>query len=318
MRRLVRGSGDRAEDRSHALHHEDGRRPVIEPQQAVTGAIDPRVWVLIGEAVVLEHREQAMRRGASAADQQARLRQAHRAAVPQGRDQAQGVVHRGDRIRRACVDPSEAASAALIIATTLGRGRERRRDPCPASLPCRTRAAVGRAGRRVLAVPPAASKIIGVHLNYPSRGAERGRVPEFPSYFVKPPSSLAGDGRLVRPRDTELLGCEGEIAVIVGREARNVSPEEARSHIDWLAPANDVGVADFRWADRGSAVLSKGHDGFTPIGPAIPADSIELDKLVLRTLRNGDVVQEDAASNLIFDFAPPDRRPLPVHDPCSR
>jgi 5-oxopent-3-ene-1,2,5-tricarboxylate decarboxylase/2-hydroxyhepta-2,4-diene-1,7-dioate isomerase len=155
----------------------------------------------------------------------------------------------------------------------------------------------------VLAVPPAASKIIGVHLNYPSRAAERGRVPEFPSYFLKPPSSLAGDGQLVRPRDTELLGCEGEIALIVGREARNVSPEEARSHIGWLAPANDAGVADFRWADRGSAVLSKGHDGFTPIGPAIPADSIELDELVLRTLRNGAVVQEDAASNLIFGFA---------------
>jgi 2-keto-4-pentenoate hydratase/2-oxohepta-3-ene-1,7-dioic acid hydratase in catechol pathway/regulator of RNase E activity RraA len=163
--------------------------------------------------------------------------------------------------------------------------------------------AADRAGRKVLAVPSPASKIIGVHLNYPSRAAERGRVPEFPSYFLKPPSSLATDGQLVRPRDTELLGCEGEIALIVGREARNVSPEEARSHIGWLAPANDAGVADFRWADRGSAVLSKGHDGFTPIGPAIPADSIELDELVLRTLRNGDVVQEDAASNLIFDFA---------------
>ena len=68
----------------------------------------------------------------------------------------------------------------------------------------------------MLAVPPPASKIIGVHLNYPSRAAERGRVPEFPSYFLKPPSSLAGDGQLVRPRGTELLGCEGEIAVIIG------------------------------------------------------------------------------------------------------
>jgi 5-oxopent-3-ene-1,2,5-tricarboxylate decarboxylase/2-hydroxyhepta-2,4-diene-1,7-dioate isomerase len=155
----------------------------------------------------------------------------------------------------------------------------------------------------VRAVPPPASKIIGVHLNYPSRAAERGRVPEFPSYFLKPPSSLAGDGQLVRPRGTELLGCEGEIAVIIGRQARNTSPEEARSHIGWFAPANDVGVADFRWADRGSAVLSKGHDGFTPVGPPIPAESIDLDELVLRTLLNGDVVQEDAASNLIFDFA---------------
>ena len=152
-------------------------------------------------------------------------------------------------------------------------------------------------------MPPAPSKIIGVHLNYHSRAAERGRVPEFPSYFLKPPSSLAADGQLVRPRGAELLGCEGEIAVIVGREARNLSPAQARAHIGWLAPANDVGVADFRWADRGSAVLSKGHDGFTPVGPAIPAESIDLDELVLRTLRNGEVVQEDTAANLIFDFA---------------
>jgi 5-oxopent-3-ene-1,2,5-tricarboxylate decarboxylase/2-hydroxyhepta-2,4-diene-1,7-dioate isomerase len=155
----------------------------------------------------------------------------------------------------------------------------------------------------VPAVPPRASKVIGVHLNYPSRAAERGRVPEFPSYFFKPPSSLAGDGQLVRPRGTQLLGCEGEIAVVVSREARNISPEEAHAHIGWVAPANDAGVADFRWADRGSAVMSKGQDGFTPIGSAIPIESIDAERLVLRTLLNGEVVQEDTASNLIFDFA---------------
>ena len=155
----------------------------------------------------------------------------------------------------------------------------------------------------VPAVVPSPSKIIGVHLNYPSRAAERGRVPEFPSYFFKPPSSLAGDGQLVRPPGTELLGCEGEIAAIVGREARNVSPANAGSYIGWLAAANDAGVADFRWADRGSAVMSKGQDGFTPIGPPIPAGAIEPERLVLRTLLNGAVVQEDNASNLIFDFA---------------
>ena len=50
-------------------------------------------------------------------------------------------------------------------------------------------------------------------------------------------------------------------------------------------------------------MLSKGHDGFTPIGPAIATDSIDPEQLVLRTLLNGEVVQEDTASNLIFDFA---------------
>src|SRR4051812_30795730 len=116
--------------------------------------------------------------------------------------------------------------------------------------------------------PPRATKVLAVHLNYASRAGQRGRrPPSVPSYFLKPPSTLAGDGDpIVRPAGTELLTFEGEIAVIVGRAARNVTPEHAASHIGWYAPANDVGVADFRWADNGSNVLSKGHDGFTPLG----------------------------------------------------
>jgi len=148
-----------------------------------------------------------------------------------------------------------------------------------------------------------ASKVIAVHLNYRSRAAERGRTPSVPSYFLKPPSSLAGDGELVRPRGTELLGYEGEIAVIVGRRARRVRPEDALAHVGWYAAANDAGVADLRWNDRGSNLLSKGHDGFTPIGPAVAAADVDPSALVLRTRVNGRVVQEDVSSNLIFSFA---------------
>lgn len=150
---------------------------------------------------------------------------------------------------------------------------------------------------------PPPSKVVGVHLNYPSRAVERGRRPEFPSYFLKPTTSLAGDGELIRPLGAELMTYEGEIAIIIGREARHVSVQVASEHIGWIAAANDAGVADFRWADRGSAVLSKGHDGFTPIGSAIPFGSIGLDELVVRTRHNGEVVQEDVAANLIFGFA---------------
>ena len=85
---------------------------------------------------------------------------------------------------------------------------------------------------------------------------------------------MSGGGELVRPRGCELMAYEGEIAVIIGRRARGVSVERAADHIGWLAPANDVGVHDFRWADRGSGVLAKGHDGFTPIGPAMPAAGV--------------------------------------------
>src|SRR2546429_39285 len=76
------------------------------------------------------------------------------------------------------------------------------------------------------------------------------------------------------PRGTELLAFEGEVAVIVGRRARHVAPEQGAEHIGWYAPANDVGVYDLRWADAGSNLLSKGQDGFTPIGPAAPAAEV--------------------------------------------
>src|SRR5262245_48689095 len=151
--------------------------------------------------------------------------------------------------------------------------------------------------------PPAPTKIIAVHLNYRSRAEQRGRVPEAPSYFLKPLSSLAGDGDpVVRPRGTELLTFEGEVAAIVGRRARGVTPEQGAGHIGWYAPANDVGVYDLRWADAGSNVLAKGHDGFTPIGPAAPAAEVDPAALRLRTRVNGEVAQEDETSNLIFSF----------------
>jgi 2-keto-4-pentenoate hydratase/2-oxohepta-3-ene-1,7-dioic acid hydratase in catechol pathway/regulator of RNase E activity RraA len=156
------------------------------------------------------------------------------------------------------------------------------------------------AGPRVV---PAPTKILGVHINYRSRGEERGRTPSHPSYFFKPPSSLGADGDPVaRPRGCELLNYEGEVAAVIGTRVRNVSPPEGLAAIGFYAPANDFGVYDLRWADRGSNVMAKGQDGFTPLGPLAPATSVYPDALVLRTRVNGVVVQEDSTANLIFGF----------------
>lgn len=146
------------------------------------------------------------------------------------------------------------------------------------------------------------SKIVAVHLNYRSRAAERGRTPAHPSYFLKPPSSLGSDGApVVRPRECELLAYEGELAVVIGATARDVTPEEAAACIGWYTAANDFGVYDFRWADRGSNVLAKGHDGFTPIGPVlVPADELDASALTLRTFVNGELVQQDSTADLLF------------------
>ncbi|MGA9856514.1 MAG: fumarylacetoacetate hydrolase family protein [Solirubrobacteraceae bacterium] len=150
---------------------------------------------------------------------------------------------------------------------------------------------------------PVASKVIAVHLNYHSRAAQRGRLPSEPSYFLKPPSSISSGGDVVRPQGTELLAYEGEIAVIIGARARDVTPEQAMAHVGFYAPANDFGVHDFRWADRGSNLLAKGQDGYTPIGPAIAAGELDPATLHLTTTVNGELRQDTTAADLIFSFA---------------
>src|SRR5699024_5051431 len=104
-----------------------------------------------------------------------------------------------------------------------------------------------------------------VHLNYPSRAAERGRTPAHGSYFLKAPSSLAASGETVaRPADTELLAYEGEIALVIGTAARDVAPEQGWAHVGWITAANDLGLYDLRHADGGSNVRAKSGDGYTP------------------------------------------------------
>jgi 5-oxopent-3-ene-1,2,5-tricarboxylate decarboxylase/2-hydroxyhepta-2,4-diene-1,7-dioate isomerase len=148
-------------------------------------------------------------------------------------------------------------------------------------------------------------KIIAVHLNYPSRAAQRGRTPAFPSYFLKPSSSVSASGTPIeRPAGTELLAFEGEIALIIGTAARRVSPEAAWDFVSGVTAANDFGVYDLRLADKGSNVRSKGADGFTPLGPTvIPAADIDPAALRIRTWVNGELVQDDSSETLLFPFA---------------
>jgi 5-oxopent-3-ene-1,2,5-tricarboxylate decarboxylase / 2-hydroxyhepta-2,4-diene-1,7-dioate isomerase len=151
--------------------------------------------------------------------------------------------------------------------------------------------------------PPAPTKIVAVHVNYRSRAAERGSTPSYPSYFLKPPSTISGDGDTVeRPQGCELLAYEGEIALVIGRTTRRVVAAEAWSYVSHVAAANDLGVYDLRYADRGSNVHSKGWDGCTPLGP--PATAVGLDPAALRivTRVNGAVVQEGRTDELLFSL----------------
>jgi 5-oxopent-3-ene-1,2,5-tricarboxylate decarboxylase/2-hydroxyhepta-2,4-diene-1,7-dioate isomerase len=143
-------------------------------------------------------------------------------------------------------------------------------------------------------------KVIAVHLNYRSRAAQRGRTPEYPSYFLKASSSLAADGAPVaRPAGTELLGFEGEIALVIGPDVT-----DGWGRVGWVTAANDLGLHDLRHADRGSNLRSKSGDGFTPLGPLLlPVAGLDPAALRLRTWVNGELVQCDSSAGLIFGFA---------------
>src|SRR6202789_1203939 len=114
------------------------------------------------------------------------------------------------------------------------------------------------------------SKVVAVHVSYRSRAMERGALPPWPSYFLKPPSTLAADGAPARrPRGLDPLAFEGEVALVIGARATRVAAADAWSHVRWVTAANDFGVYDLRYADRGSNLRSKGIDGFTPLRPAL-------------------------------------------------
>ena len=159
--------------------------------------------------------------------------------------------------------------------------------------------------RTMTALERVPGKVVAVHVSYRSRAAERGTMPAWPSYFLKPSSSLAESGDPVaRPPGCELLAFEGEVALVIGRRARRVSRADGWDHVGWITAANDFGVYDLRYADRGSNVRSKGIDGFTPLGPRlVDARAVDLAAVRLRTWVNGDLAQDAwPERDMLFGF----------------
>jgi 5-oxopent-3-ene-1,2,5-tricarboxylate decarboxylase/2-hydroxyhepta-2,4-diene-1,7-dioate isomerase len=154
--------------------------------------------------------------------------------------------------------------------------------------------------------PVEPSKILAVHLTYRSRVDEyAATTPPAPSFFMKPPTTLNGHrGELRRPRGARFLNYEGELAVVIGKRMKGVPAEQALEYVAGYAPANDVGLHDFRHADRGSMLRVKGQDGFLPLGPELtPASEFDPTEFTLRTYLNGETVQEATADDLIWGVA---------------
>jgi 5-oxopent-3-ene-1,2,5-tricarboxylate decarboxylase/2-hydroxyhepta-2,4-diene-1,7-dioate isomerase len=154
--------------------------------------------------------------------------------------------------------------------------------------------------------PVVPSKILAVHLSYRSRVEEyEAAIPSAPSYFMKPVTALNGHRRPIpMASGARFLNYEGELAVVIGRRMKGVAEEDALDHVAGYACANDVGMHDFRHADRGSMLRVKGQDGFLPLGPMlVPASDFDPTRFTLRTLLNGAVVQQTSAEDLLFPVA---------------
>jgi 5-oxopent-3-ene-1,2,5-tricarboxylate decarboxylase / 2-hydroxyhepta-2,4-diene-1,7-dioate isomerase len=151
--------------------------------------------------------------------------------------------------------------------------------------------------------PVIPSKIICVHLNYRSRVEEMMvSLPPAPTYFHKPVTALnAHDAAVVRPLGCKWLNYEGEIAIVIGRTARNISPAEAADHIRGYTIANDYGLHDFRDTDSGSMLRVKGADTLCPVGPGL-VEGWDFRGKQIRTLVNGTVRQDGNTDEMQWDM----------------
>jgi 2-keto-4-pentenoate hydratase/2-oxohepta-3-ene-1,7-dioic acid hydratase in catechol pathway len=150
--------------------------------------------------------------------------------------------------------------------------------------------------------PLTPGKILAVGLNYKSHLGERP-APKTPEIFYKPISSLQNPGDpIVLPRDSSNVHYEGELVIVIGKHAKDISPEDARAAIFGITCGNDVSERD--WQHGPSKDLqwwrAKGSDTFSPLGPAI-VTGIDYGNLLLQTRLNGEVVQKQFTSDLLFD-----------------
>jgi 2-keto-4-pentenoate hydratase/2-oxohepta-3-ene-1,7-dioic acid hydratase in catechol pathway len=147
------------------------------------------------------------------------------------------------------------------------------------------------------------SKIVCVGRNYAKHAAELGNdVPSEPLIFFKPPSSMIQEGdTIVMPVGSGRVDFEGEIGVVIGKQARGVSAAEAWDYVESLVPVNDVTSRHYQNSDDQWA-RAKGFDTFCPVGTPVPLAEVDLETLAVTTHVNGELLQDGEASDMVFDI----------------
>jgi 2-keto-4-pentenoate hydratase/2-oxohepta-3-ene-1,7-dioic acid hydratase in catechol pathway len=159
----------------------------------------------------------------------------------------------------------------------------------------------------VLASPVAPSTIYAIGLNYRAHALEMDKpIPEHPVVTMKSPTAtLAPEGEIVLPRylPSDSVDYECELAIIIGRTCRNVTPDEALDHVAGYTAANDVSARDWQKIYSGGQwCKGKTFDTFCPLGPVLvtPDEIDNPDALDIRTYLNGDLVQDSNTADMIF------------------
>ena len=151
--------------------------------------------------------------------------------------------------------------------------------------------------------PVLPTKIVAVGLNYRKHAEEMGKpLPETPLLFLKPATAVIAHGQpIVIPGQSEQVEFEAELGVVIGRECRKVSEEEALGYVLGYTCVNDVTARDLQRSDV-QYTRAKGFDTFAPTGPFL-ATEINPDQLGIRSFVNGEPRQDSNTSDMVFSVA---------------
>lgn len=161
-----------------------------------------------------------------------------------------------------------------------------------------------------LLAPLQPSALLCVGLNYRTHAREVGAaIPKFPILFIKSPGALQNPGgpiELPRFLKSEEVDYEGEMAVVIGKTCKNVSRTQALDYVLGYTCANDVSARDWQTEFGGTQwCRGKSFDSFCPLGPwLVTTDEIpDPQTLRIRTIINGEVLQDSHTGDMIFDVA---------------
>jgi 2-keto-4-pentenoate hydratase/2-oxohepta-3-ene-1,7-dioic acid hydratase in catechol pathway len=159
-------------------------------------------------------------------------------------------------------------------------------------------------GRRL--APVVATNVIGIGRNYAAHAAEGGKpVPTRPMWFMKTTGAIQDpEAPIVLPAGSTQVDYEGELAVIIGRDARDVTPATAYDHVLGYTVANDVSARDWQYELGGGQFChGKSFDTFCPLGPVLltPVELPDPHRRRLVTRVNGEVRQDGNTGDMVFD-----------------